>query len=136
TTIVALGVFTILLFAAKGASTYGNVLVLSRITNRIVAANQRRVLKKLLNESIDFITAQHSTEYIARLAAGAGSASALLNLLITAAGRDLLSLLGLTFVMVIQDPLMSLASFVVAPPAILVMRKLIRRIHQVTQRRF
>ena len=134
--IVALGVFTVVLFAVKGGSSYGNVVLLSRISNRIVAENQRRVLTKMLNESLGFITAQHSAEYIAKLSAGAGAASGLLNLLITAAGRDLLSLLGLTFVMLIQDPLMSIASFVVAPPAIIVMRKLIRRIHTVTKNRF
>ena len=43
----------------------------------------------------------------------------MLNLLITAVGRDLLSLIGLVAVMVVQDPVMSFFSFVVAPPAML-----------------
>ena len=86
--IVGLGILTVVLFAVKGASTYGNVLVLSRISNRIVAQNQRKVFDKLLNESIGFITARHSSEFIARMSAGASAASAVLNMLITAAGRD------------------------------------------------
>ena len=134
--IVGLGILTVVLFAAKGVSSYGNIIVLSRISNRIVADNQRKVFDKLLNESIGFITARHSSEFIARIQAGASSASAVLNMLITAAGRDFLSLVGLTAVMVIQDPVMSLAGFIVAPPALLMVRKLIRRIHSVARNRY
>jgi ATP-binding cassette, subfamily B, bacterial MsbA len=68
------------------------------------------------------------------MSTGAGSASAILNMLITAAGRDFLSLVGLTAVMVFQDPILSLASLIVVPPAMLVLRKLIRRIHTVAKR--
>jgi ATP-binding cassette subfamily B protein len=134
--IVALGIFTVVLFAVKGISSYGNVLILSRIGNRIVADNQRRVLNRLLNESIGFITARHSSEFIARIQTGASSANGILSLLITAAGRDFLSLVGLTAVMVFQDPILSLASFIVVPPAMLVLRKLIRRVHAVAKGRY
>jgi len=134
--IVALGAFTVVLFAVKGLSSYGNVIVLSRISNRIVAENQRKVFDKLLNESIGFITARHSSEFITRISTGAGAASAVLNLLVNAAGRDFLSLVGLLAVMLIQDPVMSIASFLVVPPAMLVLRKLIRRIHNVARNRY
>jgi ATP-binding cassette, subfamily B, bacterial MsbA len=134
--IVVLGIITVVLFTAKGISSYGNILVLSRISNRIIAENQRKVFDKLLNESIGFITARHSSEFIARISAGAAAASAVLNMLITAAGRDFLSLVGLTVVMLIQDPVMSIAGFIVVPPAMLVLRKLIRRIHSVARNRY
>ena len=52
-------------------------------------------------------------------------------MVITSVGRDFFSLVGLVAVMVIQDPLMSFFSFVVAPPAFLVLRKLIRRIYAI-----
>jgi ATP-binding cassette subfamily B protein len=48
----------------------------------------------------------------------------------------LLSLIGLVTVMVVQDPLMSFFSFVVAPPAFLVLRKLIRRIYSIARSQF
>ena len=134
--IVGLGILTVVLFAVKGASSYGNILVLSRISNRIIAENQRKVFDKLLNESIGFITGRHSSEFVARISAGASAASAVLNMLIMAAGRDFLSLVGLTAVMVIQDPVMSIASFIVVPPVMLVLRKLIRRIHSVVRNRY
>jgi ATP-binding cassette, subfamily B, bacterial MsbA len=59
-----------------------------------------------------------------------------INLLITSLGRDLLSLIGLLAVMVVQDPLMSFFSFVVAPPAFLILRKMIRRVYGIARSQF
>ena len=67
---------------------------------------------------------------------GATAASNVINLLITAVGRDLLSLIALVAVMVVQDPIMSFFSFVVAPPAFLVLRKMIRRIYKIARDQF
>src|SRR5207342_794422 len=122
--IVTLGFITAALFAVKGIATYGHSVMLSRIGNRIVANNQRAVFGKLLSEGLNFFSDRHSTEFIARLSTGAAAATQVINLLITSVGRDLLSLIGLIIVMVVQDPLMSFFSFVVAPPAFFVLRKL------------
>ena len=59
-----------------------------------------------------------------------------INLLVTSFGRDLLSLIGLVTVMVVQDPLMSFFSFVVAPPAFFVLRKMIRRVYGIARNQF
>jgi subfamily B ATP-binding cassette protein MsbA len=134
--IITLGGITVVLFASKGVATYGHSVMLSRIGNRIVADNQRAVFAKLLNEGLSFFSDRHSTEFIARLTAGATAATQVINLLITSLGRDLLSLVGLVTVMVVQDPLMSFFSFVVAPPAFLVLRKLIRRIYAIARSQF
>ena len=134
--IVTLGGVTVVLFTVKGLSTYGHSVLLSQIGNRIVANNQRAVFAKLLNEGLGFFSDRHSTEFIARLSAGAAAATQVINLLVTAIGRDLLSLIGLVTVMVVQDPLMSFFSFIVAPPAFLVLRKLIRRIYAIARSQF
>ena len=134
--IFILGGVTVALFATKGLATYGHSVMLSKIGNRIVADNQRRVFAKLLNEGIGFFSNRHSTEFIARLSAGAAAATQVINLLITSLGRDLLSLVGLVAVMVVQDPYMSLFAFVVAPPALLVLRKLIRRVKGIAHSQF
>ena len=136
TGIFILGGITTALFAIKGFATYGHSVLLSQIGNRIVANNQRSVFAKLLNEGIGFFSDRHSTEFIARLSAGAAAATQVINLLITSLGRDLLSLIGLVTVMVVQDPFMSLMSFVVAPPAFLVLRKLIRRVYGIARSQF
>jgi subfamily B ATP-binding cassette protein MsbA len=50
-----------------------------------------------------------------------------LNLLITSVGRDLLTMIGLVIVMLVQDPVMALFGLLIAPPALFVLRKLMRR---------
>jgi ABC-type multidrug transport system fused ATPase/permease subunit len=126
--IAILSLVTIVIFALKGAATYGHSVILSQISNAILANNQRRLFAKLMTESIAFYSERHSSEFLARLTSGANSVTQVLNLLINAVGRDLLSLIALVFVMVTQDPLMALLGLCVAPPAMLVLRKLVKRI--------
>ena len=126
--IAILSGITVLLFLVKGISTYGHTVILSRISNAILANNQRALFAKLMSESVGFFSERHSSEFLARLTAGAKSITDVLNSLINAIGRDLLLLVSLTVVMVIQDPIMSLLGLVVTPPAMLVLRKLVKRI--------
>jgi ATP-binding cassette subfamily B protein len=120
----------------RGLATYGSAVQLARINNRIVAENERRMFDKLLNESLGFFANSHSSEFMARLTTGAAAASQTLSLLITAIGRDFLSLVFLTAVMVMQDPVLSLFSLVIAPPVILVMRQLVRRARAVILKKY
>src|SRR3979490_1247630 len=119
---------TILIFMLKGAATYGHSVILSQITNAILANNQRRLFAKLMSESVAFFSERHSSEFLARLTSGAYSVTQVLNLLINALGRDLLLMIGLTAVRLMQDPNMALLGFAVAPPAMLVLRKLVKRL--------
>src|SRR3984957_4911639 len=90
--IVVLSCVTLVLFVIKGASTYGHTVILSKISNAILANNQRRLFAKLMSESVAFFSERHSSEFLARLTAGANSVTQVLNLLINALGRDLLLL--------------------------------------------
>ncbi|HZS64081.1 MAG TPA: ABC transporter ATP-binding protein [Xanthobacteraceae bacterium] len=134
--IVVLGLVTIALFTTKGVATYGHSVLLSRIGNRIIAENQRRMFAKLMHEKLEYFADRHSSEFLARLSVGAMSATQVLNLLIRAIGRDFLSLVGLGAVMFIQDPVMSLIAIVVAPPALFILRTMIRRIHSIARNQF
>ena len=134
--IAVLSGVTILIFILKGAATYGHQVILSKISNAILANNQRRLFAKLMNESIAFFSERHSSEFLARLTSGAYSVTQVLNLLINALGRDLLLLIGLVVVMLMQDPYMALLGFLVAPPAMLVLRKLVKRIKGLAHNQF
>jgi ATP-binding cassette subfamily B protein len=134
--IVIIGVIAVAIFTIKGIATYGAAVMLNSIGNRIIADNQERMFDKLLRQNIGFFADRHSSEFIARLTTGAAAVTQVINLLITAIGRDLLSLIGLSIVMVVQDPVMSLAGVVVAPPAFLVLRKLIRRVRGIARMQF
>jgi ABC-type multidrug transport system fused ATPase/permease subunit len=127
---------TIVIFIIKGLATYGHSVILSQISNAILANNQRRLFAKLMNESVAFFSERHSSEFLARLTAGANSVTQVLSLLINAVGRDLLSLIALVFVMVTQDPYMAILGFLVAPPAMLVLRKLVKRIKGLAHSQF
>ena len=126
----------ILLFLIKGLSTYGQTLILSKISNAILANNQRRLFAKLMSESVGFFSERHSSEFLARLTAGANSVTQVLNLLINAIGRDFLLLAGLVIVMVAQDPILSVLGFLVTPVAVLFLRKLVKRIRGLAYTQF
>jgi ATP-binding cassette subfamily B protein len=134
--IVFLAFATAGIFLVKAAATYGHALTLARIGNGIVAGNQRKMFARLLEQNVGFFADRHSSEFIARLTTGAAAASQALNLLITSIGRDLLSLIGLVAVMAVQDPVMSLFSVIVVPPAMLILRKMIRRIKAIAHQQF
>jgi ATP-binding cassette subfamily B protein len=134
--IIILALVTAVIFMIKAMATYGQALTLARIGNRIVADNQRRMFARLLQHNIGFFADRHSSEFMARLTTGAAAASQVLNLLITSIGRDLLSLVGLATVMAVQDPVMSLLSVIVVPPAMLILRKMIRRIKTIAFHQF
>ena len=134
--VVVIALVAMAMFTAKGFATYGSAVTLSRIGNWIIADNQRRMFDKLLQQNIGFFADRHSSEFIARLTTGAAAVSQVINLLITAIGRDLMTLIGLCIVMVVQDPVMSIAGFIVAPPAFLVLRKLIRRVRGIARMQF
>jgi ATP-binding cassette subfamily B protein len=126
----------VLIFIVKGAATYGHQVILSQISNAILANNQRRLFAKLMSESVAFFSERHSSEFLARLTSGAYSVTQVLNLLVNAVGRDLLLLIGLVAVMLMQDPYMALLGFLVAPPAMLVLRKLVKRIKGLAHNQF
>jgi ATP-binding cassette subfamily B protein len=134
--VVALGLAVMVLYMLKGASTYGHTVVLARINSRIIADIQQKTFDKLLNHGLGYFADRHSSDFVARLTAGTTAVTQVLNLLILAIGRDLLTLIGLAAVMLIQDPVLFGIGFVGVPPAMLVLRKLIRRIRVVAHSQF
>ena len=134
--IVLLSLVTIAIFTIKGAATYGHTVILSKISNAILANNQRRLFAKLMSENIAFFSNRHSSEFLARLTTGTNSVTQVLNLLINAIGRDVLSLIALVVVMLMTDPYMAILGFAVTPPAMLVLRKLVKRIRGLAHTQF
>src|SRR5256885_10394423 len=102
--------------------------MLARIGNGIIAHNQREMFAKLLRHNVGFFADRHSSEFMARLNTGAAAASQVLNLLITAFGRDLLSLVGLLAVMAGPKPPLSPPYPILGAPAELVLRQMVCRL--------
>jgi ATP-binding cassette, subfamily B, bacterial MsbA len=131
-----LGGVLIGLAAIKGFSAYGQAVTLGRIGNRIIAGYQKRLYNNLLAQGISFFSDRHSAEFLNRLNSGAAGARAILEILITTIGRDLLSLIGLITVMVIQDAFLAFICLVALPVAVVGVRSLIRRTRKIVQRQF
>ena len=131
--IIVFAITTALLFIVRAIATYGHSVILSRIGNHIIAQNQRLMFNALIDQNLAFFAQRHSSEFMSRLTTGAAAATQVINLLVTAVGRDLLSLIGLLIVMIAQDPLMSILAFIAVPPALVLLRKLIRRIYTIAR---
>ena len=134
--IVFYGVVTAVIFMVKAITSYLGSVQTARIGNRIIAENQRRMFRRIIRQNIGFFAERHSSEFLARVTTGANAASQVLNLIFSALGRDLFLLIGLVGVMFWQDPVMSLFSFVVVPPAFIMLRKMIRRIYSIAKNQF
>ncbi len=124
------------LSVVKGFSAYGQAVMLAKVGNRIVADNQKRVLDRLLMQDVTYFSGSHTAEIMLRFNTGAQAARNVLNLIITSLGRDLLSVVGLTAVMIIQDPFMAMIGFVVMPIAVGGVRSLIRKVQKIFSREF
>jgi subfamily B ATP-binding cassette protein MsbA len=134
--IIFYGFVTAVIFMVKAISSYLGSVQTARIGNRIIAENQRRMFRRIIRQNLGFFAERHSSDFLARVTTGANAASQVLNLIFSALGRDLFLLIGLIAVMFWQDPIMSLFSFVVVPPAFVILRKMIRRIYSIAKNQF
>jgi ATP-binding cassette subfamily B protein len=124
------------LFTLKGLATYGQMVTLARIGNRIITDYQRKIYDSLLSQGVSFFTDRHSTDFLNRMGTGASGARAVLDLIITSIGRDVLTLIGLLIVMAVQDPVMMIFGLVTMPPAVYFARALSRRTRYNIKRQF
>jgi ATP-binding cassette subfamily B protein len=90
----------------------------------------------MLAMKLAFYDARHSTEFIARQGFISQSASGTLNLLITALARDVLTMIGLLWVMIAQDPVMSALALIVTPGVVVGIRDLGGRVKTVMLNEF
>jgi subfamily B ATP-binding cassette protein MsbA len=124
------------IYTVKGLATYGQQVVLSRVANNIVADIQKRIFDQMLRMKVSYYSRSHSSEFIARQAFIAQSASSVLNLLITTFARDALTIVGLVVVMVSQDPLLSLFALMFLPLAAVGVRKIGLRVRKIMASEF
>ncbi len=121
----------VVIYTVKGGATYGQQVILSRVGNSIVADIQRRIFDQMLRMKVSYYSRAHSSEFMARQAFIAQSASTALNLLITTLSRDTLTIVGLVIVMVSQDPLLALLALMFVPVAAVGVRKIGLRVRKI-----
>ena len=121
------------IFLVRGIATFGNAVILTKIGNKIIAKLQHQMFMHLLRQEARFYDTHSLGDVYARFGGGAGSARGVLELLILSLGRDIVSLISLVAVMVIQNPTLSLVAVIVAPPAILGVGFLTKKVKALTR---
>lgn len=124
------------LFLLRGAATYGYLVLLARTGNRIVAGVQTRLFAHLIYQDLRFLQNNRSGDFLARLSIAANGVRDTLQVLITSAGRDALTLFGLVIVMIVQDPALSLVALALMPVGAYWLGRLIQRVRTFARRSF
>ncbi len=124
------------IFLAKGLATYGQTIVLSRIGNSVVAKLQRNMFEKVTRLGVSYFDHTTFGDLATRFGHNTGAARGVMDLIVLSVGRDVMSVIGLVTVMVWQNPLLSLVSLAIMPPAVYAVSKLVRRVKKIAKSQF
>ncbi|MEO0543030.1 MAG: ABC transporter ATP-binding protein [Pseudomonadota bacterium] len=125
--IFAISLTILTVFVIRSIAMYVQSVLLARVSNDLVARYSKRIFSKLLKLGVSYYNDARSAQLAARINTNINAISSVMSLTLTSFARDLVSLIGLLAVMVIQDPIMSLISFTVAPVLILAVAGISRR---------
>jgi ATP-binding cassette subfamily B protein len=123
-----LGIFTL-----KGIAGFGQDVILSRIAANIIARYQKRAFAHMLTLGVGYFTDRRSAYLVSKVNQNIAGVYNMLNQLITVVARDVLSLIGLVFVMIWQDPVMTAGSLLVLPVAGYAIGRYVKRIKTMAQ---
>jgi len=124
------------IFLTKGLATYGQTVVLSKIGNSIVAKLQRDMFEKVTRLGVKYFDHTTFGDLATRFSHNTGAARGVMDLIVLSAGRDVMSVIGLVTVMVWQNPLLSLISLTIMPPAVYAVSRLVRRVKKIAKSQF
>lgn len=120
-------------FVIRGFAGYGQAVTLSKIGNNIVARYQRRLFAHLMSLSVGYFTEARSARLAAQINENINGVRDVLNLTVTSLARDLVTLVALIGVMLFQDLVLTLIVFTVAPPLLIGLRYLSKRLRSATK---
>lgn len=132
--LIFVAVAVLVIYLARGAASYGQGVILTKIGNSIVANGQERLTRKLLQDDVASVLSRTSSEIVQKQVMAADSARQLLLLFVTIVGRDVLTLLGLIGVMLVQDPLVSSVVLLALPIAAVLVGRLGKKMRGVVRR--
>lgn len=120
-------------FVIRGFAGYGQAVTLAKIGNNIVANYQRRLFAHLMTLSVGYFNEARSARLSAQINQNINGVRDVLNLTVTSLARDLVTLVSLIGVMFVQDVVLSLIVFTVAPPLLFGLRYLAKRLRTATR---
>ncbi|MDD2868103.1 ABC transporter ATP-binding protein [Neomegalonema sp.] len=120
--------FVVAIFLVKGFASYGQAAILARVGNAVTADVQRSVYARTLRQGIgSFDGHSAGADLTMLLVRQANAARSAIEMVLVSFGRDLAMLVGLIGVMVAQHPRLSLLVLTIAPPIIIGVSRLVRR---------
>lgn len=114
-------------FVVRGIASYYQAVSLARIGNNLVARYQRRIFDHLMKLGLNYYADNRSGALAAQINLNVYGIRDLISVTLTTFARDLVSLVALIAVMVIQDPVLSLAALLIGPPLVLSVNYVRRR---------
>ena len=129
--VICAAIFTA--FLLRGFATYGQAVTLSKIGNNIVARYQRRLYSHLMSLSVGFFSESRSAYLAAQINQNVTGIRDVLNMTVTSVARDFLTLVALIGVMFSKDWLLTSIVFVLAPPLLMGLRYVSRRLRSATR---
>ena len=119
-------------FLLKGMATYGQNVLVSFVGQRILADLQKRMFSHLLRADLAYFHEQSSGNLISRFINDVEKMRGTVASVLTAIGRDSLTIIFLVGVMFYQDWLLSLLTFFAFPLAILPLVNIGKRMRKVS----
>ncbi|MCY0093072.1 ABC transporter ATP-binding protein [Hoeflea ulvae] len=120
-------------FVIRGAASYGQAVALAQVGNNLVARYQQRLLDHLMSLGVSYFGDTRSAQIAAQISQNVAGIRDVMNLTITSFARDLLTLIALLVVMVTKDPILSIIVFIGAPPVLIALRYISKRLRSATR---
>jgi subfamily B ATP-binding cassette protein MsbA len=120
-------------FIIRGAASYGQAVALAQVGNNLVARYQQRLIDHLMRLGVGYFGETRSAQIAAQISQNVAGIRDVMNLTITSFARDLLTLIALIAVMISKDPVLSLIVFVGAPPILIALRYISKRLRSATR---
>lgn len=128
---IGFGVF--LAFTIRGFATYGQMYILGKVSNSIVARYQRRAFDHLLKLGVEYHKSTRSSYIVGILNQNILTMRTMLNDILIVFTKDLLSVIFLVGVMIYQDPFMSFLTLLVLPVIAVIIRSYTKRIKRIAK---
>ena len=120
-------------FIIRGAASYGQAVALAQVGNNLVARYQQRLIDHLMRLGMGYFGDTRSAQIAAQISQNVAGIRDVMNLTITSFARDLLTLIALVVVMLTKDPVLSAMVFIGAPPVLIGLRYISRRLRSATR---
>ncbi len=120
-------------FALRGIGSYMQAVILAKVGNNLVARYQQRLFDHLMHLGVDYHTSKRSGQLAAQVNFNVNGIRDLLNTTVMAVARDVPTLIALVVVMLIQDHVLSIFAFLIGPPLLYAVNRLVKRIRGITR---